>query len=156
MTLERTAPPRWLQLGALCVALAMPAALSAQLRVIAHPSYPESDISVRDLGRLYRGEYSALVSGQRAVLAEQGPARVRYVRTVTGMDDDQFRRHWIRIVFAGTPVQPPRGFSDADAVCAFVARTPGAMAIVDGRCDGSVKTLSVNGKSVGDAQYPLR
>jgi hypothetical protein len=153
-----SSPPRRRWLGALAflAAVAAPTGVQAQLRVIAHASYPSDDISLRDLGRLFRGEYGTLSSGQRAVLAEQGAARTRYVRTVTGMDDDQYRRHWIRIVFAGTPVQPPRGFPDVEAVCAFVARTPGAIAIVDGRCDGQARTLSVGGRSVGDPQYPLR
>jgi hypothetical protein len=134
--------------------LATPA--QAQLRVIANKSFRDADISLRELTRLYRGEYGSLANGQRAVLAEQNGVRARYVRTLTGMDDDQFRRHWIRLVFAGTPVQPPRGFADTDAVCEFVARTPGALAIVDGRCDDGVRTLTIDGHPTGDGQYPLR
>ncbi|MCU0626446.1 MAG: hypothetical protein MUF21_08175 [Gemmatimonadaceae bacterium] len=137
-------------------ALVVPALAQAQLRVIVNRSYPDTDVSMRDLTRLFRGEYGSLANGQRAVLAEQATARARYVRTVTGMDDDTFRRHWIRIVFAGAPVAPPRGFPDAETACAFVARTPGALAIVEGRCGDDVKTLTVNGRQGGDAQYPLR
>jgi hypothetical protein len=133
-----------------------PAMARAQLRVIANKSYPDADVSMRDLTRLYRGEYGSLTNGQRAVLVEQASVRSRYVRLVTGMEEDQFRRHWIRLVFAGTPVQPPRGFADTASACAFVARTPGALAIVEGRCDDDVRTLTVNGRSLTDPQYPLR
>jgi cystathionine beta-lyase/cystathionine gamma-synthase len=164
MTPERSAsshttPPsrRWLALATIVAALAgLPAVGQAQLRVVVHKSYREADVSLRELTRLYRGEYGSLANGQRAILAEQNGVRARYVRTLTGMDDDQFRRHWIRLVFAGTPVQPPRGFSDVDAVCEFVARTPGALAIIDGRCDDGVRTLTINGHPSADGQYPLR
>lgn len=147
---------RFAPLAALIALVLCPTAAHAQLRVIANQSYPDADISLRDLTRLYRGEYGSLTTGQRVVLAEQASARSRYTKVVTAMDDDAFRRHWIRLVFAGTPVQPPRSFPDAESVCAFVQRTPGAVAIIDGRCEDGVRTLTVGGKSAGDAQYPLR
>jgi hypothetical protein len=136
--------------------LLCPAMAQTQLRVIANRTYPEADISMRDLTRLFRGEYGSLTNGQRVALVEQASVRTRYVRLVTGMDDDAFRRHWIRLVFAGAPVQPPRGFSDTESACAFVSRTPGAIAIIEGRCDDGVRTLTVNGRPGGDALYPLR
>lgn len=146
---------RWLLL--VCtVLLLLPASADAQLRVVANRGMPDVNVSMNDLARLFRGEYGSLTNGQRIVLAEQDIAREQYVRVVTGMTEDQFRRHWIRIVFAGTPVQPPRTLPDLESTCAFVARTPGALAIVAGRCDDSVRTLTVNGRSAEDAQYPLR
>jgi hypothetical protein len=159
MASSSTTPPhrRWIPVALLLAALTViPSQAHAQLRVIANKTFRDPDVSLRELTRLYRGEYGSLANGQRAVLAEQNGVRARYVRTLTGMDDDQFRRHWIRLVFAGTPVQPPRGFADAEAVCEFVARTPGALAIVDGRCDDGVRTLTINGHPAGDGQYPLR
>jgi hypothetical protein len=147
---------RLTRLTVMLALVVLPQRAHAQLRVIANRSYPDADVSLRDLTRLYRGEYSSLPNGQRVILAELGSARSRYVRVVTGMDDDTFRRHWIRLVFAGTPVQPPRVFADVESLCAFVGRTPGAIAIIDGRCDDLVRTLTVNGRPGGDPMYPLR
>ena len=128
----------------------------AQLRVIANRGVSDAGVSLSELSRLFRGEYGSLANGQRVVLAEEAGARTKYVRLVTGMTDDQFRRHWIRLVFAGTPVQPPRTLADTESACAFVARTPGALAIIDGRCGTDVRTLTVDGRAADDPQYALR
>lgn len=148
---------RWQPLWfALVVSVLSAGTADAQLRVIVNRAVPDGGVSMSELSRLFRGEYGSLANGQRVVLAEELAARAKYVRVVTGMTDDQFRRHWIRLVFAGTPVQPPRTFPDAATTCTFVARTPGALAIVDGRCGADVRTLSVDGREADDPLYPLR
>lgn len=141
---------------ATALVLVLPARGEAQLRIIVHPSTPDSSITMQELARLFRGEYLSLPSGVRARLVEHSPARVEFYERVVQMSGDQFRRHWIRVVFAGNPVIPPEGFESAADAIRFVATHRGALAFVDGPVDASVKVLFVNGKLPGDPAYPLR
>lgn len=146
---------RW-SLVVTALVLAWPARADAQLRIIVHKSTPDSSITMQELARLFRGEYLALPSGVRARLVEHSPARAEFYQRVVQMSGDQFRRHWIRVVFAGNPVTPPEGFESATEAIRFVASYRGALAFVDGPVDASVKVLLVDGKLPGDPAYPLR
>jgi hypothetical protein len=128
----------------------------AQIRVIVHPATPDTSITMRELARLFRGEYSSLPGGDRVRLVEHTAARAAFYQGVVQMSGDQFRRHWIRVVFAGNPVTPPEGFeSVADAV-RFVATHRGALAFVNGPVDATVKVLLIDGRAPGDPAYRLR
>lgn len=128
----------------------------AQARVIVPREYKGNDISLEDLVRLYRGDYTQMPTGERVVLAEQASARTLYARRLLSMNDDQFGRHWIRIVFTGRPAAPPKSFSSLEEVSTFVGRTVGAVAIVMGTPNDDVKVLTVNGLAPNDARYPLK
>ena len=79
-------------------------------------------------------KYWLLVNGQRVVR----------------MSDDQFRRHWIRVVFAGNPVTPPQGFDTVADAVKFVATHRGALAFVNGPVDASVRILLIDGRALFD------
>jgi hypothetical protein len=130
--------------------------VDAQIRIIVHPATPDTSISMRELARLFRGEYSALPGGDRVRLVEHTAARTAFYERVVQMSGDQFRRHWIRVVFAGNPVTPPEGFATLADAQRFVATHRGALAFVNGPVDASVKVLLVDGRSPGDPAYPLR
>jgi hypothetical protein len=128
----------------------------AQIQVIVHPSTPDSSISMPELARLFRGEVALLPGGERVRLVEQSTARDTFYERVVRMSEDQFRRHWIRVVFAGNAVTPPVGFESAADAVRFVAGHRGALAFVEGPVDASVKVLLVDGRHPGDPSYPLR
>jgi hypothetical protein len=141
----------------LVIALAvLPSRAAAQIRIIVHPATPDTSITMRELARLFRGEYSSLPGGDRVRLVEHSAARAAFYQGVVQMSGDQFRRHWIRVVFAGNPVTPPEGFDTVIDAVRFVATHRGALAFVNGPVDASVKVLLIDGRAPGDPAYPLR
>lgn len=128
----------------------------AQIRVIVHPATPDTSITMRELARLFRGEYSSMPGGDRVRLVEHTAARTAFYQSVVQMSGDQFRRHWIRVVFAGYPVTPPEGFDTVADAVRFVATHRGALAFVNGPVDGTVKVLLIDGRAPGDPAYRLR
>lgn len=132
------------------------AAADAQIQVIVNPSASDSSITMRELARLFRGEVALLPGGERVRLVEHSAARDTFYDRVVRMSGDQFRRHWIRVVFAGNAVIPPVGFETARDVVRFVATHRGAIAFVHGPVDGSVRVLTIDGAAPGDPAYPLR
>jgi len=126
------------------------------IRVIVNPGVRVESLGLKELNRLYLGDVTSLPGGARVTLAEQVGARQRFYAAVTRMTEDTFRRHWIRVVFAGNPVSPPTPFATALEVVQFVARTPGAIGFVEGLADETVRVLKIDAKEPGDPTYPLR
>ena len=127
----------------------------APVRVIMNRGAGLESVSLPDLARMFRGEIGSLPNGVRIVLAEQVSARGRFYADVIQMSEDTFRRHWIRVVFAGNPVAAPVPFTSTEAIVSFVARTPGAIGFTDGSPDDTVQVLRVDQKRVDDPSYPI-
>jgi hypothetical protein len=53
-------------------------------------------------------------------------------------------------------VAAPIPFSSAEAILAFVARTPGAIGFTDGIPDDTVRVLRIDEKRSDDPAYPIR
>lgn len=128
----------------------------AQVSVIAHPSFPGSSISSRELSRLFLGEYTAIKGGVRVVLVAQAAAQRIYMRSFLRMSEDEFKRHWIREMFTGRPVTPPVVVATLDEAVTMVQNAPGAIAFVVGRPDGRIKVLQVDGHSADHPAYPVK
>lgn len=129
---------------------------SAQLQVVANRSFPGSSVSRRDLAHLFRGEYGDVGGPTRTILVDELGVRRVYVKALLQMSEDQFKRHWIRVVFSGAPVAPPQTFATAQQVIEFVAATPGAIALMSYVPTDQVKVLAVDGLLPNDPRYPLR
>jgi hypothetical protein len=137
-------------------AVAPPVKAPGPVRVFVNRGSGLESVSLVDLARMYRGEISSLPSGVRIVLAEQVQARARFYASVVQMSEDSFRRHWIRVVFAGSPAIAPRTFTSTEEIVAFVARTPGAIGFSDGAVDESVRVIRIDDQSAGRPDYPIR
>jgi hypothetical protein len=128
----------------------------AQTAVIVHRSSTVSDVKLDDLRRFFLGQAS-ITAGQQVMLVELSPLRSRFYKRLLGITADEVRRRWIGVVFRGDALTLPFELADPTAVKKFVAEHPGAVAFIElGDVDDSVKTLRIDGKRPGDAQYPLK
>ncbi|MEO8452717.1 MAG: hypothetical protein ABI647_23190 [Gemmatimonadota bacterium] len=132
------------------------ASTDGPIRVIVNRSVVVETLDLRELNRLYRGDVASLPGGARVVLAEQIGARQRFYAIVLKMTEDSFRRHWIRVVFAGNPVNPPTPFSTSEDLIRFVAKTPGAIGFLEGDADETVRVLRIDNIDAAAPTYPIR
>ncbi len=134
-----------------------PQAVSAQdIAVVVHPSNPLSDISLRDLERLYLGDANSFPGGGNATTYEEAGIREAFYKAAVDMSISEIQRHWIQATFSGGGAVAPRELAGAPAALAAVSGDPSGIAILPASAvDGSVKVVSVGGASPGDAGYPL-
>jgi hypothetical protein len=134
------------------------------LLVVVNLKRPESDLSLHELSRFFRGEQRFWNNGDRAypvLPPEDNPeARSTFLATVVKLDQRGFSLHWRNLVFRGDvtdqPISPP---DERRAVqSAFAER--GAIAIVEGgvtkNLDRVAKILTIDGRGRDDADYPLK
>lgn len=164
MTGSRRHPLRW-ALGALLATLlgAAPRSAGAQdtepLAIVVNRNNPLSEISFTDLRRLFRGQRSRWSNGRRVTLVMRDPGtpeRDAILRTLYGLDEDEYRRTYLQAVFSGEASDAPKSLASTNGVLRFVYNVPGAIGYVRARdVDRSVKTLRVDGRLPGDPGYRL-
>ena len=80
---------------------------------------------------LFLGKKSTWDDGSKVVIvvAKDGPGSDAVMKLV-GKSEQQFQTAWKKLIFTGKGSMPEMADSD-DAVVAFVAKTPGAIGLVD-------------------------
>ncbi|MGD8279439.1 MAG: hypothetical protein PVH00_15480 [Gemmatimonadota bacterium] len=130
------------------------------LAVIVHPSTIEDDISLDDLGRVFRGEIASWPGGARVVPFVQPAGTVEgdaVLREICGMTETEFRRHWITRTFRDKPGMGRKLVSSPAMARRLTAAVPGAVAVIPAAdVDGTVKVLSIDHRMPGSVSYPLR
>ena len=120
----------------LCLAL-WPSVLSAQvdrsLRVVVSKENKLASLSTDDLNRIFLGKKTLWDSGTRIVPAmpdEESPAGEVFLSGTLKKSVSQFRAYWKRLLFSGGGTVP-KVFRSNEQLIDFVARQPGAIAIVE-------------------------
>lgn len=121
-----------------------------------------SEFSSADLRRILVGEITRWPGSSKITLLLLPPGseeRRAIVRTITGMSDDDFTRHWISLVFQGETTTGPKAASSPGSMMKLVAGIPSALGIVflddlPAGADG-VKILRIDGKAPTDEGYPI-
>ncbi len=164
--MHRLAVPRSVLFGlalGLFVAMALVPARTQgtpDIAVVVHSEVPVDNLTMADLRKVVLGDREFWPGGVRITLLIRAPiARERdvAVKDISQMTEAQFRAHWIGKVFrAETPSGPKITYS-REAALAQLSRTPGAIALVETPITASgVKVLKIDGKSPGQAGYPLK
>lgn len=148
---------------ALCLGAVTPCAARAQavepLAIVVNRSNPVAEISLADLRRLYRGQRSRWSNGRRITLVMRdagAPEREAILRSLYGLDEEEYRRGLLRAVFTGEASGAPKTLASTNGVLRFVFNVPGAIGYVRASdVDDSVKTLRVDGRLPGEPGYRL-
>ena len=160
-TLTRWVLPAFALVG--LIAAVEPGAARSQdaepLAIVVNRSNPMSEITLADLRKLYRGQRSRWSNGRRVTLVMRDPGtpeREAILQTLYGVDEDEYRRGFLRAVFTGEANGAPRVLASPNGVLRFVFNVPGAIGYVRAsEVDASVKTLRVDGHLPGEAGYRL-
>mgnify|MGYP001359787419 CR=1 FL=1 len=140
-------------LGALALWLAFfPTPAGAQgvdrsLRVIVSKENKIASLSTDDLNRIFLGKKTLWESGTRIVPAmpeEESPAGETFLAGTLKKSVSQFRAYWKRLLFSGGGTVP-KVFRNSSQLVDFVARQPGAIAVIEASAvDDRVRVLEIS------------
>ena len=125
--------------------------------VVVAASFPVTNITLADLRRAFQGQ-AAEAAGKRLIPINHptgSPLRASFDRAVLGLEPAEVGRFWVdkRIRDEGAP---PKTAPSAELALRIVASLPGAITYVGQEgLNPTVKALTVDGKSGGQAGYPL-
>jgi hypothetical protein len=117
-----------------------------------------NDISEDRLRRIFLGHASLDPDGRPLIPLNHpagAAARERFELLMLGFGPSEAAKYWIDQSIRGA-VHPPRSAAPETLLQRVVAKLPGAISYVPaGTLMPGVKALSVDGRKVGDARYPL-
>ncbi|MDQ7054532.1 MAG: hypothetical protein Q9P14_17205 [candidate division KSB1 bacterium] len=112
---------------------------------------------MEELRLIFLGQITTVRAGREFALAAYKPLHNLFLKKVVKMSPYRYRKHWIRLIFAGHGAAPPKQFENPKAMKQFVLENRCAIAFIDVRdVDDSVKVLKINGKLPSDKEYPLQ
>jgi hypothetical protein len=134
------------------------------LVVLVNLQRPESDIPLRSLVRMYRGEQRFWENNDRvyAVLPPDDLAGMKedFLTSVIKLDPRGFALHWRNLIFRGDATDQPIAPPDERHAVQTVFAERGAIALVEGsgvkNLEKVAKVLTVSGIDRNDPGYPLR
>ncbi len=128
----------------------------ADITVIVHVDNDLDDIPLRDLKRIFLGKLTVFPDGENVVLTGLDTLSEAFCRDALSMSTKQFRRYWIKTMFAGCRVAPPQLFAEMDDVLEFMEEYPGAIAFIESEFESEqAKRVSIDGLHSGEVDYPL-
>jgi ABC-type phosphate transport system substrate-binding protein len=135
----------------LACAILLPALSEAQavdrsLRIVVSKENKTASMTSDDLSRIFLGKKTLWESGTRIVPAmpeEESPAGETFLAGTLKKSVSQFRAYWKRLLFSGGGTVP-KVFRTSDQLIDFVARQPGAIAVVEASAvDDRVRVLEI-------------
>jgi len=132
--------------------LLAPPPVSAQgvdrsLRVVVSKDNKLASLTTDDLNRIFLGKKTLWDSGTRIVPAmpeEESAAGQTFLSVTLKKSVSQFRAYWKRLLFSGGGTVP-KVFRTSGQLIDFVARNPGAIAVVEaGAVDDRVRALEIS------------
>lgn len=127
------------------------------LVIVAATSSPFQDISVGELRRAFLGE-AVTLAGKRVIPINHPlatPLRDRFDQLVLGLKPDEVGRFWVdRSIRAQSP--PPKTVQSAELAIRIAMSLPGAITYAAPEAvNDKLRALKIDGKTVGQAGYPL-
>ncbi len=117
------------------------------LRIVVSKDNKITTLTGDDLNRIFLGKKTLWDSGTRIVPAmpeEESPAGELFLAGTLKKSVSQFRSYWKRLLFSGGGTVP-KVFRSSSQLMDFVARSPGAIAVVEtSAVDDRVRVLEIS------------
>jgi len=134
-------------LAALILVIGVGRAQAASTLIIVHKDLATSKITAEELESIYLGKKTLWESGSKiapVILIEDSAGGKEFIETVLSKTVPQYRAYWKRRLFSGGG-SFPRSFPSSAEIVDFVAKTPGAIGVVDGSTrDERVKVVALS------------
>ena len=129
-----------------------------RLVVVVAKNQALSDLSLKDLRNLYKGDQISGPDGKRLTpfaMPVHSPERVAFDRAVLGMSPDQVASYWIDRKIRGQS-GAPKSVASPELLLRVVAGFEGAIGYLRVEdTPGVLKTILIGGKSASDSDYPV-
>lgn len=150
---------RLLKLSVLLTVLAQTTLASAQLVLVVSKESPIDSLSAKEIRKIFKGQ-SLVHAGNRPLqVVEYSPERERFYKILYDQSSYSIAKHWLRLIFSGERVVPPKSFSDPKRLCKYVSQAQNAVSFLprslfeEYRYDYAIKAVVVDGRHYQDRDY---
>ncbi len=130
-------------------------ALEAGIAIVVNPGNALKDITAADLKEIYLGNKTQWVNGNPitpVLLSPGSKLNDFFLMKITGMDEAAFNTYWEK---RGNVKITPMFVEHDEWIIRYIQGNPGAIGFMDSEKTAGLHVLTLNGKSVNTAGYPL-
>lgn len=142
------------------VAPAVALAADADIAVVVNKGNPTNSLTKSQLRKLILADQDSWPNGQKVTLVMRNPGnpeREGVLRSVCRMSEDDYNQYSIHASFNGSSASPVKMLASPEAIRQYVASAPGALGFIPASdVDESVKVLSIDGLTAGEAGYKVK
>jgi phosphate transport system substrate-binding protein len=129
------------------------------LVIVVNRSNPVNNLTQTELRKIFLGSRSHWANGRRITLVMRDPnepERKTILREVCGMNEDQFKNHFLHGLFTGEILVSPKILSTPAGVRKFIFNVPGAIGYLRiSDLDDSIKVVRIDELLPDDKGYKL-
>ncbi|HWR16619.1 MAG TPA: hypothetical protein VN577_17470 [Terriglobales bacterium] len=133
---------------------------TADIAVVVNPDTPVTDMNLAEVRKVFLGERQYWSSKMPVILLVRAPiARERDVvlRKIYQMSESQFKQFWVAKIFRSEAVSAPKIVYSSDMTNQLLLAVPGSIGFMDAKTVApGLKIVKIEGRSPGEAGYPLR
>ncbi len=147
--------------GVLLIIALLPVCASSQMIIVVPAKSKIDSLSSKELQKIFKGEPAGPGQLTPLQVVEFAPAGDDFYMSLYGANSYAIAKHWLRLIFSGARVLPPKSFSEAPKFLSFLAAHDNAIGFLPLELfqqvkDNSVHAVIIDGRDYHHPQYLLR
>ena len=102
----------------------------AQLVIVVPQSSPYDSLTVTQLRHIFKGEPIDGAQQKPIQIIEFKPESEAFYQRLYGLSRYSIAKYWLRLIFSGERVTPPKSFSDPDKACRYLCKNGHAISFL--------------------------
>ncbi|MDZ7276628.1 MAG: hypothetical protein ONB53_21870 [candidate division KSB1 bacterium] len=133
----------------------------AQIVIVVPARSRLDSLAIKDLQKIFKGQPMESRAENPLQIVEYGPAGDAFYLQLYNANAYAIGKHWLRLIFSGERVLPPRSFSTPDRFLKFLTAHDNAIGFLPAETfaslkSDSVRALVIEGHDYRHPHYPLR
>ncbi|MFQ5630964.1 MAG: hypothetical protein ACE5I1_19510, partial [bacterium] len=149
--------------------LSMPSLAEAQFVIVTNAKSPIDSLSMQELQKVFKGQAIGPQKDTPLQIIEYDPACDRFYGILYDQNAYAIAKHWLRLIFAGERVKPPKNFTEIAPFLEFLSENRYTIGFLTTKTfleikskiptfsgNKNIRAVMIDGWNYGDAQYPLK
>lgn len=118
------------QIFIIFLVLFLPYAINAQYVIIVSGESPADSLSLEEIKQVFHGQTPLRFEGVIFQVVEYKRHCNRFYKKLLNKSAYSVTKNWIKLIFSGEKVKPPRSFSDVKKLCKYVEKNKEAIGFI--------------------------
>ncbi len=139
----------------------MPSSSDAQIVVVVSAESTVDSLSFKEVQKIFKGQPIKKTGETPCQVLEFAPSSDAFYNKLYRLDAYTMGKHWLRMIFSGERVVPPKNFSNPKKLLKFLSTREQAIGFITATHylemkDESIRTVVIDGTRFNQAQYPFQ
>ncbi len=139
--------------------VALPMCANAQIVIVVQANCDIDSLSIGELKNIFKGQ--SVDVHESCQIVEFTPLSDDFYQSLYGLSAYAIAKHWLRLMFSGERVRPPKSFSNGQKCLEFITEHEHSIGFITLEIykemkNDSLRAVVIDGRSYKDPQYALQ